>query len=97
MTAPTIRQLLADVLDNYLDWRESYPLDGYGSERDAVKDLFNLADALLASPELAAILDHAAHCSEDEGGSADLAYLGPEVRALLADWRANRAEQEPER
>lgn len=75
MTAPTLRQLLADVLKN----TPTRPGGFVGFD--------DLADALLASP-LADILDLAAYWSARPAPTDP--QLSPEVRALLAAWRAMR-------
>ena len=79
MTTPSLRQLLADVLvEADLEW---------GRRPPASTDLADhFADALLASPEVADIIDLAA-----KWGVKDDHPLAP----LLADWQANRAEQKP--
>jgi hypothetical protein len=84
MTAPTLRQHMIDTL-----------AEGINGNALEVPQLLTpaaiawIADALLASPELQEIIDVAA---ERIG-----IRHSKKVRALLADWRANRAEQEPER
>lgn len=74
MTAPTLRQLLADVLR-----------DAYEGVLDGAMAL-HVADALLASPELAEIIDIAAR----EIRGRVQGNESPEVRALLENWRTNR-------
>lgn len=91
MTIPTLRQLLADVLaEANFNWQMS-------EECQAVVSLAeHEADALLASPELAAIIDLAAvTLKASELRKFAIIGMSPEVRALLQDWQANRAEQKP--
>lgn len=83
MTAPTIRQLLADeIMHATYKWA--------AGRWHSTPPPTDLADALLASPELAAIIDIAA----DRARESELKLYGqgtsPEVRALLDDWQANR-------
>lgn len=88
MTAPTIRQLLADVITEA--WT-SMP------EHDERWDWLQqaTADALLASPQLAAMFDLAV--SGWTLYDAKTRGLYPELEALLADWRASRGDSERER
>lgn len=72
--ADSLRDLIADVLRDFYEETR-----GYHSLEDE-------ADALLADPRIAAIIDLAASHHLANGSVS----ITPEVRALLADWRAQR-------
>lgn len=75
----SIRDLIADLL-HQAQWYDGLSADGVDRE---------LADAVLAHPDIRAIIGLAAwadrvNATLNVGGEST---LSPEVRALLADWR----------
>lgn len=83
--ADTIPSLFVDVF--HKAWDEIPPRGDGTDGWDLPRALEHLADALLASP-LADIIDFAA-CHELDAAFIYGPVLSPEVRALLADWRAS--------